>query len=165
MIESQQKEKRCVLLISVQTAATTNKQLRSSQRSPTCLEKHMHAPSACDWQMRCLIFLSEVDFLCDYHPHDWCSEVTAFLLSSLSSVPLLLFGFSSLKYTFSAFYLLHHHVYGYVVGLSCFWCSVSDIPSHLRPWRSARWDLACQEPVCLFWSCCSGPSSYVLGFK
>ncbi len=66
----------------------------------------MHAPSACDWQMRCLIFLSEVDFLCDYHPHDWCSEVTAFLLSSFSSVPLLLFGFSSLKYTFSAFYLL-----------------------------------------------------------
>lgn len=47
--------------------------------------------------------------------------------------------------------------------------AVSDIPSHQWPWCLAWWDLACQEPVCLFWStgtsCCGGPSGYMLSFK
>ncbi len=47
MIESQQREMRCVLLVSVQTAATTNKQLRSSQE-PNMLRK-THACTVCLW--------------------------------------------------------------------------------------------------------------------
>ncbi len=162
MIESQQREMRCVLLVSVQTAATTNKQLRSSQE-PNMLRK-THACTVCLWLTDVMFNISIRSwFPLWLPPARLMFRSDSFLLSCLSSVPL--FGFSSLKYIFSAFYLLHHHVYGYVVGLSCFWCRVSDIPSHLQPWRLARWDSACQDPVCLFWSYCSGPSGYVLGFK